>query len=126
VRVNLLSARISACVPWTARGRFAACFGVETGRMRGEGVGVTSPDWGDSWWVAPSAGIAARLPVAPHFDVRLRVDVGVPLFRPRFTIQHADVPREVEGFRPAPVFVMLTLAPELTFFATEPRAAGHP
>jgi hypothetical protein len=126
VRVSLLSARVSACVPWSERGRWAACLGAELGRMRGEGVGVTTPDFGDSWWAAPSVGVAARLPIAPHFDVRWRLDVGVPLFRPRFTIQHVDVPREVEGFRPAPIFATLTFAPELTFFATEQRATGHP
>jgi hypothetical protein len=126
VRVSLLSARVSGCVPWSEHGRWAACLGAELGRMRGEGVGVTSPDFGDSWWAAPSVGIAARLPIAPHFDVRWRLDVGVPFFRPRFTIQHADVPREVEGFRPAPIFATLTFEPELTFFATEQRANGHP
>jgi hypothetical protein len=126
VRVSLLAARLSACLPWSADGRFSACLGAEIGRMRGEGVGVTTPDLGDSWWAAPSAGVAARLPVAPHFDVRVRLDVGVPLFRPTFTIQHADVPREVEGFRPPPVFAVLTLAPEVVFFATEERGSGHP
>lgn len=120
VRVSLLSTRFSVCLPWTERGRFAACLGAEMGRMRGEGVGVTSPDFGDSWWMAPSAGIAARWPLASYLDIGVRLDVGVPLFRPRFTIQHADVPREIEGFRPAPIFATLTLAPEMTFFATEP------
>lgn len=126
VRVSLLSARFSACLPWSGDGRFSACAGAEIGRMRGEGTGVTTPDLGDSWWAAPSAGVVARLPVAQHFDVRLRLDVGVPLFRPSFTIQRVDVLREVEGFRPAPVFAVLTFEPEVTFFATEPRDGGHP
>ena len=126
VDVSLLSGRFSACLPWSSDRRWAVCFGTEVGRMHGEGTFVTAPGRGDSWWAAVSAGLAARVPFGRHLDGRFRIDVGVPIFRPSFTIQHADVPRIVEGFRPAPVFAMLTFEPELTFFSTENTASGHP
>jgi hypothetical protein len=119
VDVSLLSGRFSACVPWSPNRRWAACGGMEVGRMRGEGTSVTAPGQGDSWWVAACAGVAARLALSQYLDLRFRLDVGVPIFRPSFTIQHADVPRVVEGFRPAPVFAMLTFQPEVSFLSTE-------
>ena len=94
--------------------------------MHGEGALVTAPGRGDSWWAAVSAGLAARVPFGRHLDGRFRIDVGAPIFRPSFTIQHADVPRIVEGFRPAPVFAMLSFEPEVIFFSTENTASGHP
>jgi hypothetical protein len=126
VDVRLLSGRFSACLPLSSDRRWAACGGMEVGRMHGEGTMVTAPGQGDSWWAAVCAGVAARFALGPYLDLRFRVDVGVPMFRPSFTIQHADVPRVVEGFRPAPVFAMLTFQPEMSFFSTEKSASGHP
>jgi len=126
VDVSLLSGRLSACVPWSSDRLWAACAGIEVGRMRGEGTLVAEPGRGDSWWVAPSAGLVALLPIGRHVDLRFRLDVGVPIFRPSFTIQHADVARIVEEFRPAPVFAIFTFEPEIGFFPTENSATGHP
>jgi hypothetical protein len=125
VDVSLLSGRFSACLPLSSVDRWAACAGMEIGRMRGEGTLVTRPGQGDSWWAAAGAGVAARVALGRYLDLRFRVDVGLPIFRPSFTIQQADVARVVEGFRPAPVFAMLTLQPEVSFFSTENWATGH-
>jgi hypothetical protein len=125
VDVSLLSGRFSACLPLSSDDRWAACAGMEIGRMRGEGMLVTAPGQGDSWWAAAGAGVAARLALSRYIDLRFRIDIGLPIFRPSFTIEQADVDRVVEGFRPAPVFAMLTFQPEVSFFSTEKWASGH-
>jgi hypothetical protein len=126
VDVSLLSGRFSACLSWSSDHRWAACAGMEVGRMRGQGTLVTAPGRGDSWWAAAGAGVATRLSLSHSVDLRFRIDVGLPIFRPSFTIQHADVASVVEGFRPAPVFAMLTFQPEVSFFSTENSVSGHP
>lgn len=123
VRVNLLAARPSVCVPLSAAGgALALCAGVEVGRMQGTGTGLAS-DTGQSWWLSVGAGVAARTPLGGGFDLRVRFDLGVPVFRPAFVVERPAGPREL--WQPSALFAVLSLSPELALSSTDRDPPGH-
>jgi len=123
-RVWLADAEPSACLP-LAGGVAAPCLGAAFGAMQARGTGVTTVGVGTSWWVAVTAGVSLRAALAPRFDLRFRLDVGVPIFRPSFELDDVGSQGTVRAFRPAPVFGALSIEPELRFFSTNRRGAGH-
>ncbi len=122
--VWLADAEPSLCVP-LAGGAVAPCIGGALGAMRARGTGVSTVGVGTSWWLAVTAGASLRATLAPGFDVRFRLDVGLPVFRPSFELDDVGSQGTVRVFHPAPVFGALSLEPELRFFSTNRGPAGH-
>jgi hypothetical protein len=122
--VWLADAEPSVCLP-LAHGAVAPCVGGALGAMHARGTGVTTVGVGTSWWVAVTAGVSLRAALAPGFDIRFRLDVGVPIFRPSFELDDVGSEGTVRAFQPAPAFGALSIEPELRFFSTNPRGAGH-
>lgn len=122
--VWLADAEPSVCLP-LAGGALAPCIGGALGAMRARGTGVSTVGVGTSWWLAVTAGASLRATLAPGFDVRFRLDVGLPVFRPSFELDDVGSQGTVRVFQPAPVFGALSLEPELRFFSTNRGPAGH-
>jgi hypothetical protein len=125
-KVQLASVQPSVCVP-LARGVIGLCVGAQVGAMSadGTGSGVVRPDSGQSWWLAFLAGVALRWRPVEWLDVRVRVDGGVPVFRPTFVLENVGPHGPVEAYRPAPAFAMISLEPEVRFFSTESKEDRH-
>jgi hypothetical protein len=121
-RVQLASAQSSFCL---VRGAWSWCIAGEVGAMRAWGTGVPSFSKGTSWWVAPSVGAGARWKLAPRLALGIRLDVGVPIFRPSFVVDRVGPSETVQVYRPAPVFAVLRLEPEFEFFSTGSRETRH-
>ncbi len=124
--VHVVSIRPSVCFP-LGRSALGLCAGAEVGAMvgSGTGTGVASADSGWSWWFAPSGALFAHVPIGQRLDMRLRLDLGIPVFRPSFVLQHVGASDSVQAYRPAPVFAVLSFEPELHFFSTGSGVAGH-
>jgi hypothetical protein len=123
-RVRLLSVEPAACVT-VGRGPLAFCGGGELGAMEATGTGVSNPGGGTSWWFTLTAGVAWRVAVAWNVDLRLRLDLGIPLYRPSFVFENVGSFGSVQAFRPAPIFAILRFEPEIGFFATDSRGTRH-
>jgi hypothetical protein len=124
--VQLVSAQPSACVP-VAGGAIAFCGGVEVGAMiaKGEGSGVVSSNDGISFWLSFTAGVEFELPLARFVALRIRLDGGVPAFRPDFTVDHAQPGDTTVGYHPDSVFGLLRLEPLFRFFTTDSAETRH-
>lgn len=122
--VSLAAIEPSVCLP-LAHGTFATCAGTQLGLMPATGTGMQRPGSGTSWWLAPTVAVAARVPVTRVFDLRLRLDVGVPLLRPSFVAQDVGPPGPVQVFRPAVVFGTLGVEAAISLFSTDPAEARH-
>jgi hypothetical protein len=122
--VWLATAQPSACVPF-ARAVGALCAGGELGAMKANGVGVPVAGSGTSWWLAATAGVALRATLTHAVALRLRLDAGVPVFRPSFVLDNVGGGGPVQAFRPAPVFGVLSFEPEFQLFSTDRREARH-
>lgn len=114
----------SVCVSF-ARGAVASCVGGELGAMRASSTGVPVSGSGRSWWLAATAGLSVRVPLAPAVDLRFRLDVGVPFLRPRFMLENVGPEGSVQAFWPAPVFGILSFEPEFQLFSTDQGASRH-
>jgi hypothetical protein len=123
-RLWLATAQPSACFSF-GLGSTELCIGGAVGAMRAAGTGVPVSENGTSWWLALTGGVVARLRVARTVDLRFRLDVGVPLFRPSFVLENVGPAAPVEAYRPAPVFAVLGFQPEAHFFATDWPEARH-
>jgi len=125
-RVGLGWVQPSTCVP-LGKGVVGLCAGAEVGGMyaAGTGTGVRVPDSGWSWWLAPVGGAAVRLRVGQALDLRFRVDVGVPVFRPSFVLQNVGPSGSPQAYQPAPVFTSLSFEPEVPFFSTGSPVGRH-
>lgn len=123
VRVSLLSARPAVCLP--VHGALGACVAMEVGRMTGQGIDVPNAGSGHSWWLAPSAGPAVHIPVAGPLSVRVRLDAGLALFRPTFTVERLAPASPDEVWRPDAAFAVISVEPELQLFPTDSVNAGH-
>jgi hypothetical protein len=121
--VDLAVATISGCFPLNGAS-LLACAGAELGRMHARGASIPVQSAGTSLWLAPTVGLATKLSVGQNLAFDLRFDVGVPVFRPRFVLQNLGGNPEVEVYRPAPVFVVLSVEPEFRFSSTD-RAVGE-
>jgi hypothetical protein len=124
-RTWLASVDPSACLPF-GKGEGEFCVGAELGAMHATGTGAIVPDSGTSWWFAPTIAAVGRVRVTRIVDLRFRLDVGVPLFRPSFVVENvvgSAVP--VEVYRPAPVFAILRFEPEVQLFSTDRPGARH-
>jgi hypothetical protein len=113
-----------ACLPFV-RGALAACLGAELGLMPGKGTEAPRVGSGSSWWVAPTAGVAARVRIAHVLDLGLRLDVGVPILRPSFVVKDIDSRESVQVFRPGAVSGVLAVEALVPFFSTESSKARH-
>ncbi len=122
--VWLATLQPSACLSF-ARGAGAACAGGELGAMHGKGTGVPVSSSGASWWLAVTSGLSLRAAIVPGVDLRFRLDVGVPFFRPSFVLENVGPEGQVQAFRPAPVYGVVSFEPEFQLFSTEPREARH-
>ena len=122
--VWLATVQPSACVSF-ARRAVASCVGGELGAMQASGTGVPVSGSGTSWWLALTAGVSLRAPVAPGVDLRFRLDVGVPLLRPSFVLENGGPAGSVQAFRPAPVVGVLSFEPEFQFFSTDRGESRH-
>jgi hypothetical protein len=122
--VWLADAEPSVCLP-LAGGAVAPCIGGALGAMQARGTGVTTVGVGTSWWLAVTAGVSLRAALAPGIDLRFRLDVGVPIFRPNFELDDVGSQGTVSAFQPAPAFGALSVEPELRFFSTNRGGAGH-
>jgi len=123
VQASLWTIEPSVCIP-IAGPHAAACFGAQLGAMRAVGV-VASPTQRSSWWLAFSAGAAGDLTLSRAVGIRLRLDIGVPLLRPSFALERVGPSDPVEVWRPAPLFVIVSLEPELRFSSTGLPPPGH-
>ncbi len=122
--VWLAAVQPSACLPF-ARGAVASCVGAEVGAMQATGTGVPNTGHGTSFWLALTAGLSLRVPVAPWFCLRFRLDAGVPFLRPSFVVENVGAEASVQAFRPAPVFGVLSVEPEFQLFSTDRRDGRH-
>src|SRR5262249_36101501 len=111
------------------KGAFAACLGADVGAMRATdvaGAGIQSLSSRTSWWFAATSGLAVALPASRGLVLRFRLAVGVPFPRPSFFFEHVGAnDRAVEVYRPAPIFAVVTLEPEIRFFSTDAPSDGH-
>jgi hypothetical protein len=125
VNLTLFSAGPSVCVPFSTNAGLQFCSGAELGRMAAQSSGaLTGPSEGASWWAAVSAGIAEAIPLTRAASVRVRIDLGIPFFRPDFVIDRPALgPGNV--WRPSPVFARLSLEPELRISPTDASSFGH-
>jgi hypothetical protein len=121
-QVNLASVRSSLCC---ARGPGALCVAGEVGAMQASGTGVALQGHGTSWWLAPTVAGALRMHLAGSLDLRFRLDVGVPIFRPSFVLEHVGPPSPVQAYQPAPVFAVLGAETEFPFFSTDSSETRH-
>jgi len=124
--IHVVSIRPSVCWP-LGRSALGLCAGAEVGAMvgSGTGTGVASSDSGWSWWFAPSGALFVHAPIGQRLDMRFRLDLGIPVFRPSFVLQHVGASDSVQAYRPAPVFAVLSFEPELHFSSTGSGVAGH-
>ena len=124
VDVGLIAARPSLCLPLGSRSAFDLCSGIEVGRMAASGSGaLKDPSPGsNSWWFSLSAGLVARVPITRSTGIRVRLDVGVPFFRPNFFVDRS-LPLDV--WQPSSVVGMLSLEPELQLSPTDGDGLGH-
>jgi hypothetical protein len=124
VDVRLFALRPSVCLSMWREGGVDFCPSMEVGRMAADSSGaLTSRGSGQSWWLSPAAGVALDIPLARDAYVRARLDVGLPLLRPRFFI---DRPAEqVETWRPLSVFGILSVEPELRISPKGAEPSGH-
>jgi hypothetical protein len=122
--VWLADAEPSVCLP-LAGGTVAPCIGGALGAMHARGTGVPTAGVGTSWWLAVTAGVSLSAALARGFDLRFRLDLGVPAFRPSFELDNVGSVGTVRAFQPAPVFGAVSLEPEFRFSSTNRWAAGH-
>jgi hypothetical protein len=125
--VQLLSAQPSACLP-VAGGALAFCGGVELGAMfaSGTGNGLVSSSDGISPWISFTGGVELEVPVAGSIAVRVRLDGGVPAFRPSFTLENAGSEGAIaSGYQPGPVFALLRVEPLFRFSSTDSAETRH-
>jgi hypothetical protein len=123
-RVSLVSIEPDVCLP-AVRAIVAVCVGGDVGVMPAAGTGMARPGSGTSWWLAPTAAIAASVPVARVLNLRFRLAVGVPLLRPSFVAENVGPAGAVQVFQPAAVFGTLGVEAAFQFFSTEPAEARH-
>ena len=123
--ITLVSIEPGVCLPML-RGVVATCAATELGVMPATGTGMASPGSGKSWWIAPSAAVALRVPVARVIDLRLRLGIGLPVLRPTFVAQNIG-PQGlvVQVYQPAPVFGTVSVEGAVSFFSTESGEARH-
>jgi hypothetical protein len=122
--VWLAALQPSVCVSF-ARGAVASCAGGELGAMQARGTGIPVPGSGTSWWLALTAGLSLRATVAQGIFLRVRIDVGVPFFRPTFVLENVGPGGSVQAFQPAAVFGALSIEPEFQLFSTGPGQSRH-
>ena len=122
--VWLATVQPSACLSF-ARGAAAACAGGELGAMQARSTGVPLAGSGTSWWLALTAGVSLRAAITRGFSLRLRLDAGVPYFRPRFLLEDVGTAGTVQAFRPAPVYGLVSFEPEFQLFSTDRRESRH-
>jgi hypothetical protein len=123
--VTLVSIEPGVCLPML-RGAVATCAATELGVMPATGTGMARPGSGQSPWIAPSAAVAFRVPVARVVDLRLRLGVGFPILRPTFVAQNIG-PQGlvVQVYQPAPVFGTVSVEGAVSLFSTESGEARH-
>jgi hypothetical protein len=123
--VSLITAESALCVP-VAREALAACLGLSAGTMRAAATGVAHPSEGSSAWVSANAALTTLLPISGSFALRFRLALGVPVSRPSFVLDELGPEAQKRtAFRPEPLFGAFSLEPELRFFSTDSRRAGH-
>lgn len=123
--VSLTTADSALCVP-LAREALAACLGVSAGSMRAAGTGVSRPSIARSPWISGEVVLSSLVALSRGLALRFRLAAGVPFVRPRFVLNELGAEAETEtAFRPSPVFGTFSIAPELRFFSTDWRRAGH-
>ena len=87
--VDLYAGSAAACWRFLP-GRFelGPCLGLEIGRLRAQGFGVSDPGQGSALWAAWRAGGGfAYRPIAP-LVLGLRLEVAVPFARPGFVLSN--------------------------------------
>jgi hypothetical protein len=92
------------------------CVGGEAGRLSGESFGVRKPGKGASLWLAPLAGISAKLPVNPTLALVLGTEVAAPLIRHGFYLQEVGAEESSRVYRPAPFSARLNFGLSLGFW----------
>jgi hypothetical protein len=122
--VWLATVEPSACLALAA-GVVAPCLGAEAGATGATGTGIANPSRGVSWWLAPTASLSLRVSLARGVGLRFRVEGGVPVFRPSFTLENVGAEGPVQAFRPAPAFGAVSIEPEFSLFSTERGDGRH-
>jgi hypothetical protein len=85
---HFLSASLAACPAIAARWfDLGVCAEIEVTQVKGSGFGVTSSYENDARWLAPGGGVLARLRVAPHVAIPLRIDAVAPLVQTTFFLE---------------------------------------
>lgn len=74
--------------------------GLDLGLLHAEGFGVTTNGSGSALWLAGRAGISASWGLVAPFELNLRLDLVVPVLRPRFVLTNVG-----DVHTPAPVGV---------------------
>ncbi len=101
-------------------GRFAVgpCAGAEVDLMPvtafGE-VGTSTPG-GEGAWGAMTGGGLASFALTRAITLRLRAEADVPLVRPRFVVEEANLASATFVHQPAPVSARVSMGAELDFF----------
>ncbi|MEO7329351.1 MAG: hypothetical protein ABI193_12275, partial [Minicystis sp.] len=87
--VDLYAGSAAACWRFfAARFELGPCLGLEVGRLRAQGFGVSDPSQGSALWAAWRAGGALGYrPVGPLI-LGLRLEVAVPFARPGFVLSN--------------------------------------
>ncbi len=125
ISVDLASVGPSVCVPFSRpQGiRLSACGHVDVGVMTGEGEALV-PGKGRSWWLSFGGGFAAAFRVTDALSLRGRLDLTIPVFRPRFALDD-DSAGTGHSVRPSALVAMLSFEPELQFSPMVRSGAGH-
>jgi hypothetical protein len=98
--VDLYAGSAAACWALLAtRVELGPCLGLEIGRLRAQGFGVTDPSQGSALWSAARLGgaFAYRPSEALPLFLGLRLDLAVPFSRPGFVLSNVGTVH-----RPAP------------------------
>jgi hypothetical protein len=108
-RFDMASAAVRACVVAKPGSVFAACLGAVGVRLQGNGSGSELPHDSTAWYVGPSAGILARVPVSRGWALRASMHVFGPIGVHRFLLDGAEV------HRPFVVGIAGQVGPEVSF-----------
>ena len=91
--------------------RVGGCAGIELGGLHASGVGTTTTMTHWTSWLAPSAGVVGRWPVAERIWIVAHADLAIPLTRPHFVIDG----NQTDVFQPAAVVGRGSVALEARF-----------
>lgn len=80
------SGQVAGCAAPLTDASLTTCFGIEAGRLTGEGFGIDHPATEHAFWLAPTASLIQRLISARSFRLELGASLAVPALRPEFVL----------------------------------------